>query len=306
MTLPTCAIVGLGLMGGSVAAAIKSAVDVEVVGFDEDRDALAEALRLGLIDRGADSVSEAAQDAGLVVIAVPVLAIEGVLAELVGREAQLTITDVGSVKQSVIDAATRVFGVVPPCFVPGHPIAGSERHGVNAARADLFRDHRVVLTPTGTTDPDALALVRHLWATTGAEVLEMSVAEHDAVLARTSHLPHLLAYALVDSLSAHGTDFSTFRFAAGGFRDFTRIAGSDAVMWRDIFASNSHQVVPVLDQYIQDLSALRAMMMEEDWEGLRQVFERARQARARFQSTSSSPTSEPPLSPETPGSKAEK
>ena len=169
--------------------------------------------------------------ADVVVIATPTLTANHMLEAILPIVGPDTIvTDVASVKGSLVDTAVRIAGAMPANFVPGHPIAGSEQSGVEAALADLFKDHRVILTPTAETSPRALAVVDALWASTGAEVLHMDVAEHDAVLAATSHLPHVLAYALVDALAGSSQGEQIFRFAAGGFRDFTRIASSDPVM----------------------------------------------------------------------------
>ena len=193
-----------------------------------------------------------------------------------------SVTDVASVKGSLVDTAVRIAGAMPANFVPGHPIAGSEQSGVEAALADLFKDHRVILTPTAETSPRALAVVDALWASTGAEVLHMDVAEHDAVLAATSHLPHVLAYALVDALAGSSQGEQIFRFAAGGFRDFTRIASSDPVMWRDITLANKDQLLLALDSFSEHLATLRAAIDSSDSDSLYGIFTRAKASRDRF------------------------
>ena len=164
----------------------------------------------------------------------------------------------------------------------GHPIAGSERSGVDAANADLYINHRVILTPEPDSDAGAVALVRAMWSATGADVVDMSVADHDAVLAATSHLPHVLAYALVDALAQSDASDDIFRFAAGGFRDFTRIASSDPVMWRDIAVANREALLGAVDEFSQHLVLLRDAIDVGDSERLHEIFTRAKQARDGF------------------------
>lgn len=277
-------IIGLGLIGGSLARALmKAGCGCEVVAVGRDSSVLQQALADGSITGFSSDARSACAGADIIVIAVPVLAIEPLLREIAPVLApEAVITDVASVKQAVVGMATKVFGRMPPRMVPGHPIAGSERSGYLASTADLFRHRRVVLTPSADTDPQALAIVRMLWQITGAEVLEMDVARHDEVLAATSHLPHLLAFALVDTLSQQGESEEIFRFAAGGFRDFTRIASSDPVMWRDIFVTNGEATVRILDKYMADLNRLRQALLERDADVLHSTFKRARQSREAF------------------------
>ena len=167
-------------------------------------------------------------------------------------------------------------------LVLGHPRAGSERSGVDAANADLYVKHRVILTPEPHNDLNAVALVRAMWSSTGAEVVDMSVADHDAVLAATSHLPHVLAYALVDALAQSDSSDDIFRFAAGGFRDFTRIASSDPVMWRDIALANREALLNAVDEFSEHLVLLRGAIDAGDSERLHEIFTRAKQARDGF------------------------
>nr|BFE90357.1 hypothetical protein GCM10020185_08930 [Pseudomonas brassicacearum subsp. brassicacearum] len=195
---------------------------------------------------------------------------------------QAILTDVGSAKGNVVRAATEAFGGMPARFVPGHPIAGSEQSGVEASNAELFRRHKVILTPLDQTDPAALAMVDRLWRELGADVEHMQVERHDEVLAATSHLPHLLAFGLVDSLAKRNENLEIFRYAAGGFRDFTRIAGSDPVMWHDIFLANREAVLRTLDTFRSDLDALRDAVDAGDGHQLLGVFTRARVAREHF------------------------
>ncbi|MEO5573087.1 MAG: prephenate dehydrogenase/arogenate dehydrogenase family protein, partial [Gammaproteobacteria bacterium] len=219
-------IIGVGLIGGSLALALKKAGACrEVVGCGRNPLHLKKAVDLGVIDRYETGIGQAVQGADRVVLAVPVGAMEASFAQLRGHlDPQAVFTDVGSTKGSVVEAARRVFKQLPENFVPGHPIAGTEDSGVEAATAGLFQQRRVVLTPLPETSAAALAKVREMWQLAGAEVVETGVAHHDEVLAATSHLPHLLAYTLVDTLARMDTSEEIFRYAASGFRDFTRIA----------------------------------------------------------------------------------
>ncbi|MDR2213668.1 MAG: prephenate dehydrogenase/arogenate dehydrogenase family protein [Pseudomonadales bacterium] len=277
-------IAGLGLIGGSLARALSRAgLSANLAAVDRDAAALRQALDEGVIAEFAEDMRAPCASADLVVLALPVLSIEAALAELKPILNENTvITDVASVKHEVVAAARRVFGEAPARFVPGHPIAGSERSGYGAARADLFAGRKSILTPLPHTDPQALALVRELWEICGAEVVQMPVEHHDEVLAATSHLPHLLAFALVDTLSQQGESEEIFRYAAGGFRDFTRIASSDPVMWRDIFLSNGTATVAVLDRFMHDLTQLRESLLNQDADALYGLCSRARESRGRF------------------------
>ncbi|HSH13714.1 MAG TPA: prephenate dehydrogenase/arogenate dehydrogenase family protein, partial [Desulfurivibrionaceae bacterium] len=217
------------------------------------------------------------------VLAVPVKATRAVLEELrpwLGKDAILT--DVGSTKTSFVDDVKAVFGELPANVIPGHPIAGSEKSGIRAADARLFTSHKVILTPgAGVADRDVVRLTA-LWEGCGATVLTMSVAYHDEVLAATSHLPHLIAFSLVDTLAGEDENLDIFRYAAGGFRDFTRIAASDPVMWHDIFLSNRDAVLRVIDHFSHDLDRLRTAIADQDSATLLQVFSRAKAAREHF------------------------
>lgn len=281
------------MIGGSFALALrKRGLCREFIGYDLSTDSITEAIESGVLDEGADTVAEAVQSADLILLSVPIMAMEQMLTEIKQALWQegapvrenLVITDVGSVKSNLLAVAAKVFGQVPACLVPGHPIAGSEKHGIAAARSDLFEHHKIILTPVDRTSSEAQRLISQLWQGIGAEVLTMQAAHHDQVLAGTSHLPHLLAYALVDTLSAQGDSMEIFRYAAGGFRDFTRIAASDPMMWRDIFAANSGEVIKYLDRYLQDLSALRDAMKSGNSDYLMDVFQRAKTARDYFSS----------------------
>ncbi len=283
-TIGRLAVIGLGLIGGSFAKGIRQAgVCAEVVGCDPDPMARRLALPLGVVDRVTDNLAEAVRDADVILLAVPVLAMEKVLAELATLSlGQAVLTDVGSTKGAVVKAVEQAFGQIPPLFVPGHPIAGSEKSGVEAARAELFRRHKVILTPLENTSEQALELVTRLWHCLGADVEAMPLADHDEVLAATSHLPHLLAFSLVDTLAARSENLEIFRYAAGGFRDFTRIAASDPVMWRDVFLANRDAVLRSLDDFTRDLSRLREAVEGRDANTLLGVFTRAKAAREHF------------------------
>lgn len=277
-------VVGLGLIGGSFAKGIReSGVCGEVVGVDLDPQSRKLAVELGVVDRCEADLAVACRDADVIQLAVPILAMEKVLALLATFDlGDAVLTDVGSAKGNVVRAARLAFGAMPPRFVPGHPIAGSEQSGVEASNAQLFKRHKVILTPLPETDPEALAVVDRLWSELGADVEHMEVERHDEVLAATSHLPHLLAFGLVDSLAKRNENLDIFRYAAGGFRDFTRIAGSDPVMWHDIFLANREAVLRTLDTFQADLDALREAMVAGDGRQLLGVFTRARVAREHF------------------------
>jgi prephenate dehydrogenase len=281
-------IIGLGLIGGSLARAlVATGCECEIVGVGRDAKVLQQAIEDGSITSFTTDVQTACAEADLIVVAVPVLSVKAMLQEFAPVLAPHTIiTDVASVKHSVVSAAREVFGNVPANFVPGHPIAGSEQSGYKAANAELFQGRKVILTPLENTAKEAVATVQALWQLTGAEVLQMSVAHHDEVLAATSHLPHLLAFALVDTLSQQGEKQDIFRYAAGGFRDFTRIASSDPVMWRDIYLTNGAATVKILDAYVADLERLRGALVRGDDKLLLDTFKRANDSRNIFLSYS--------------------
>ncbi|WP_322981968.1 bifunctional prephenate dehydrogenase/3-phosphoshikimate 1-carboxyvinyltransferase [Pseudomonas sp. C11] len=277
-------VVGLGLIGGSFAKGLRErGLFEEVVGVDLDPQSRQLAVELGVVDRCESDLALACQGADVIQLAVPILAMEKLLAELAKLElGQAILTDVGSAKGNVVRAARKAFFGRPVRFVPGHPIAGSEQSGVEAANAELFRRHKVILTPCEHSDEAAVARVEGLWRELGADVESMEVEHHDQVLAATSHLPHLLAFTLVDSLAKRSENLEIFRYAAGGFRDFTRIAGSDPVMWHDIFLANREAVLRTLDVFRDDLDALRDAVDAGDGHQLLGVFTRARVAREHF------------------------
>ncbi|MDH1211504.1 bifunctional prephenate dehydrogenase/3-phosphoshikimate 1-carboxyvinyltransferase [Pseudomonas chengduensis] len=277
-------VVGLGLIGGSFAKGLRErGLCREVVGVDLDAESRRLAVQLGVVDRCESDLAAACQGAEVIQLAVPILAMEKVLAQLAALDlGNAVLTDVGSAKGNVVRAARLAFSGKAVRLVPGHPIAGSEQSGVEAANAELFRRHKVILTPCEYSDEAALALVEGLWRELGADVEAMEVEHHDQVLAATSHLPHLLAFTLVDSLAKRSENLEIFRYAAGGFRDFTRIAGSDPVMWHDIFLANREAVLRTLDTFRDDLDALRDAVDAGDGHQLLGVFTRARVAREHF------------------------
>jgi prephenate dehydrogenase len=277
-------IIGVGLIGGSLARALRAAGYCgEVIGAGRNPVHLQQAVELGVIDRFETDPGQAVAGADVVLVAVPLGAMEGVFRAIRGHlTADTVLTDAGSAKGSVIEAARRAFGHVPDYFVPGHPIAGTENSGVAASVPELYRNRRVILTPLENTDPAAALRVRAMWEAAGAHVSEMEPAHHDAVLAATSHLPHVLAFTLVDSLARLGDREEIFAYAAGGFRDFTRIASSDPVMWRDICLANGDAIQLMIERFIDDLKAVGKAVQEGDGERLLEVFTSAKQARDRF------------------------
>jgi prephenate dehydrogenase len=277
-------IIGVGLIGGSLARALKSAGTVgEIVGCGRNEDNLYRAVELDVIDRYELDPARAVQGADMVVLAVPVGAVESTVAAIGPHlEPDAVLTDVGSTKRSVVDAVERALGEMPANFVPGHPIAGTEKSGVEASFPELFRDRRVILTPVSKTREEATGRVRAMWEAAGAEVVEMEVFHHDEVLAATSHLPHVLAFTLVDTLSRMEEHPEIFDFAAGGFRDFTRIASSDPTMWRDICLSNSEAILAVLDRYTDELEVLAEAIRAGDGDEVLDSFRRAKAARDKF------------------------
>lgn len=277
-------VIGLGLIGGSFAKGIKaSGLCSEVVGVDLSERSCQLAVEHEVIDRYEQDLAKACQGAAVIQLAVPILAMEKLLAQLAMLDlGDAVLTDVGSAKGNIVRAARKAFGQFPARFVPGHPIAGSEQSGVAAARSGLFARHKVILTPDAHTEPHALALVERLWRALDADVELMDVEHHDKVLAATSHLPHLLAFTLVDSLAQRSENLEIFRYAAGGFRDFTRIAGSDPLMWHDIFLANHQALLSTLDTFRADLDILRTAIISGDSHHLLGVFTRAKAAREHF------------------------
>jgi prephenate dehydrogenase len=277
----TLAVIGVGLIGGSFALALRRAGAVgNVVGFDRDRAALERAAALGVIDTAATSVSEAAGGADLVMVAVPVRSIGPVLHHVaLAMQPGAVVTDAGSTKGEVMRTAREELRERFPRFVPGHPIAGREASGVESALPDLFRGARVVLTPAAETAPEAIEVVRGAWEAAGGRVVETSAEEHDRIFAAVSHLPHLLAFALVSEIAARDNAGELLAFAAGGFRDFTRIAASSPEMWRDIALQNRAALLEEIDRYGAQLAVFRELIAKGEGPGLERLMAEARTAR---------------------------
>jgi len=274
-------VIGTGLIGGSLALALRRAGAVErVTGVGRSRENLETAQRLGIIDDWNHDAASAVADADMVLLAVPMGAYASVLEELADSlPVDAVITDAGSTKQSAMDAVAG--SRVNACrFVPAHPIAGTEASGAAAAFAELFKDRLCVLTPDAHTDADALAKVEHMWKLAGARLKTMSAAEHDDVLASVSHLPHLAAFALVNAVrNSAGETHDPFEFAAGGFRDFTRIASSSPEMWRDIALNNRQAMLEKLRAFQAELSMLESAIEQRDGALLLAEFKAAKAAR---------------------------
>lgn len=274
------AIVGVGLIGGSLARALREAgVTAEVVGVGRSSATLDKALALGVIDRAAARISEIG-DVDVVVIAAPVRATPAImeaLAPVLGPET--VVTDVGSVKDYVCRAADEHLAACRDRFVPGHPVAGTEHAGVAASFASLFDNRAVILTPGEAASKNAVETVAAMWRLAGANVIYMSPRRHDELLAATSHLPHMVAYALVGCLAGHPQAGELFGLAAGGFYDFTRIASSDPVMWRDIGLTNTGPLLGSMRAFRDELDALIEALEAGDEEALEKTFADAKQAR---------------------------
>lgn len=284
MLIKKLSIIGVGLIGGSLARALRAAGEVgEVVGCGRGKANLEKAVELGVLDSYTHDIGEAVAGADMIFLAVPLGAMQDTFAAMQGHLMDgATITDGGSSKGSVVEDCRAVFGTELANFVPGHPIAGTENSGVEASFAELYQNRRVILTPTENTSPDALKRVTDMWELCRSDVTVMSVEHHDEVLAATSHLPHMLAFALVDSLARMKENDEIFRYAAGGFRDFTRIASSSPVMWRDICIANREALGSIMKSYIEDMSELAETVAKGDGDHLLEIFERAKESRDRF------------------------
>ena len=276
------AVIGTGLIGGSFALALKQAGQVgTVVGAGRSRDNLHAAQARGILDEIAADAAHAVQGADFVLLAVPVGQMAGVMQAIAsGLAPEVVITDVGSTKQDVAEQAQAHLAANASRFVPGHPIAGAESSGAGAARPDLFSGKNVVLTPLPDTNCRALVKTQLAWQACGAKVSIMQAAQHDRIFAAVSHLPHLLAFTLVDMLAGRPDAELLFNYAASGFRDFTRIAASSPEMWRDIALANRHALLAELDAYEARIDELKAALRGADGDALNTLFSRAREARA--------------------------
>ena len=282
-------VIGLGLIGASLAQAIKdNGLSERLVAVDRHTPSIEEAIKQGLLEAGSSTLSEVVAGSDLIIIAVSVQAVQAVFMDIKQAmdSGQLAsdcmITDVCSTKANIIDAAKAVFTSLPIGLVPAHPIAGAENSGYHARRATLFANHSVIICELPTTNYVAIAKLRLLWEAVGAKVMPMEANHHDAILAHTSHLPHLLAFNLVEQLASHDDNLDMFRYAAGGFRDFTRIAASDPKMWHDIFFANQNAIVSALDEYGVYLQTMRQLIIDKDSTALMGLLGRAQAARRHF------------------------
>lgn len=270
---------GVGLIGGSFALALKRAGTVaEVIGVGRRRETLERARALDIIDGIGTAASVAGAD--LVLLAAPVAQTEALLRDIAPHlQPGTVVTDAGSTKSDVVQAARAALGDKINQFVPGHPIAGREQNGPEAALPGLYEGKKVVLTALPENADACVAKAAAAWEQCGAIIHRLSAEEHDAVFAAVSHLPHLLAYALVDDIAARGNAARLFQYAASGFRDFTRIAGSSPEMWRDISLANRPALLAELDAYTAQLAQLRALLAASDGAGLEKIYGRAQSAR---------------------------
>lgn len=277
-------IFGVGLIGGSLARVLRENKACQhVIGCSRNEAHLKQAQDLGVIDEYTTDAATAVKGADMIVLAVPLRAMPALFAQIdTAIDANAVMTDVGSAKSSVEAAARKALKKSIHQFVPGHPIAGIEQSGVDASFVDLFKGRKTILTPLAENDADAVQRVTRMWESAGARVQNMSVGHHDEILAATSHLPHVLAFALVDTLSKMSDRDEIFQYAAGGFRDFTRIASSDPVMWRDICVENSDAIIGILDQYMNDLEVLKQLIASADIDAIEALFSRAKDVRDRY------------------------
>jgi prephenate dehydrogenase len=277
-------VIGVGLIGGSFALALKKAKRVkQVVGVGRSRRNLKDALRFGVIDRAETDAAAAVAGADLVLIGAPVGQMPGIFARIApALSPQTVVTDAGSTKQDVIAAARRHLGAHFPMFVPAHPIAGTEHSGAAAAFAELFRGRNLILSPQPETRPAALRLVRSAWQACGARIVRLDAAEHDEIFGAVSHLPHVVAFALMHQLGRRRDARRLLAFSGGGLRDTVRIAGSSPEMWRDICIANREALLPLLDGSIAELGAARDALAAGDGAALEAMFRDAREARARW------------------------
>lgn len=275
------AIFGVGLIGGSLALALRRSNACEaIVGCSRNPDHLKRAVDLGVIDEFTLDPVEAVQDADMIFLAVPLRAMQPLMETIAKHvDPDSVITDAGSSKASVVAAAKSAFGDIPANFVPGHPIAGREKSGVEAALADLYVNHKVILTPLPHTSKEAIERVTSMWETAGAQVQSLGVEQHDLVLASTSHLPHVVAYSLVDTISKTDCVDQIFQFAAGGFRDSSRTASSDPIMWRDICLENRDAILDAVSDFQANLTELRTLIEQADGESLLKIFSNAKKVR---------------------------
>lgn len=280
--IPTLAIFGVGLIGGSLALSLKESGRVDhVIGVGRSRANLDKALKAGAIDEIQLDSQQAVADSNVIVLATPVNSISKFLKTLApALTKSKIITDVGSVKNGIVEAAKEALGENFCRFVPGHPIAGKEKSGIDAAAGELFENHKVILTPVTETDSDATKSIEKMWQATGSEVRIMDVGDHDRVLSITSHLPHVLAYVMMDFLSTSADRERCYEMAAGGFYDFTRTASSDPEMWRDISMMNSRQLLEHIAKFQKQLGDVAKLIKAGDDKAIEDLYASAKQARS--------------------------
>lgn len=274
-------IFGVGLIGGSLALSLKKAgFCEEIIGCSRNEAHLQQAMDLGVIDQFTTDPAQAVTDADIIFFSVPLGAMQPILEQIKDHiSTQTIITDGGSAKGCVKAAAEAVFGALPPHFILGHPIAGREKSGVSAAIDNLYDQRKVILTPVKNSDPEAVAAITEMWQITGAIVEQLGVEEHDQILAATSHLPHILAYEFVTTLSQTAVSDNVFNYAAGGFQDFSRIASSDPVMWRDICIQNKQALLEIITEFEGHLHELKQHIKGENGEAVLQRFSSAKEIR---------------------------
>jgi prephenate dehydrogenase len=280
-------IIGCGLMGGSFALAMKRAGLVKrIVGYSKSPSTTAKALQLGVIDVEAASALQAVSGSDIVLIAVPVAAIEGTFKAIKHMiTPDMLIMDVGSTKTDVVEAAQRILGSLVGSFVPTHPIAGKEVSGVENADINLYKDRQVIFTPIGRTLTAQLSRAQMIWTTLGCKVQSMSPEAHDAAFAAVSHLPHLLAFAMMNSIAVQKNADDFLALAGSGFRDFTRIAAGDPEMWHDIFMANRTQLLAQIDVFKQTLEGFEASIIANDSQKLETAIAAASKVRAQWRLT---------------------
>ncbi len=280
----TLCVIGTGLIGGSLCLALKQQHYCgQIIGAGRSEQTLQSAQQLNIIDQYSLSIAAGVAQADMVVVATPPGAMQSVFEQIKpALKDTAIVTDAGSVKQQIQRIAEQIFAGAADRFVAGHPIAGTEDSGPQAAFSELYQQRRVILTPAKNTRQTAIDQVTAMWQAVGANVETMDAAHHDKVLAATSHLPHALAYALVDCLQSMDDIDEVFRFAAGGFRDISRIASSDPVMWRDIFLQNREQILEMLTRYRGELDIIYNALQSRDGESLQALFARAKKSRDQF------------------------
>lgn len=281
MSIKNITVIGVGLIGGSFAKGLKShGFKGRILGYGSNPEKLKRAVSLKVVDDFTLDIKTAVENADLIMVSVPMGAFLSIFNQIKPHlKPHTIITDAGSSKVSVIQSAEAVFGNQFPLFIPAHPIAGKEQSGVEAADENLYEQHKVILTPTHYTDKTALNQVKQLWTSLGANLFEMSAEKHDDVLAASSHLPHLLAFAIVDLLADNKELPEVFEFTAGGFKDFSRIASSDPTMWRDITQNNSTAIVKWLKNYQTELNKIIDLVENNQQQALFQLFSDAKKTR---------------------------